>query len=85
MNNNSLIETGNSRKRLVLQRGVGGGGWVNFYFVDFLLFNYFYFYLRGVPQFKNIIKRQFVILAESLKNTLEGVFVSKVASLLTET
>ena len=37
-----------------------------------------------VPRFKNI-KRQFIILAESLKNTSEGVFFSNVASLVAET
>ena len=87
MNNNSLIETENSGRGLVL------------YFVDFSFFYYFmylfifHFYLRGVPwkylfldlKIFFLKKRQFIISAESSKNTLEEIFLSKVASLLAET
>ena len=78
MKNNSLIETENSDRGLVL------------IFVLHLFLFFFFFLIKRcclkivVPRFKILKKRHFIISAESLKNTLK-VFLSKVAGLLAET
>ena len=82
MNNNSLTETGNSEKGLVLPC------FILQIFVQLFILCLFlpkrYSLKIVVPRFKNK-KRQFIILAESLKNTLEGVLFSKFADLLAAT
>ena len=79
MSNNSLIEIGNSGREMLLR------SFFNFCFVDFAFHWFFvfcflskmFFVELAVPRFKIIKKRQFIILAESLKNILEGVSLVK--------
>ena len=73
MTNNSLAETGNGGMGLVSR--------FKFYFVDLVFLWFFYLLLYFLSKRCSLIqkykKRQFIILAESVKNTLEGKFSKK--------
>ena len=70
-------------------------GFFNFYFENFAFYEFFIFWISflskrcylkiAATRFKNLKILEFIILVQSLKNTLEGVFFRTVTGLFAET